>query len=192
MSTNKVVFVGDPAVGKTHLIGRAMDLDLSNISQSTGVTIHPLTVKTRENDPVSLSVWDTPGQDSYQTMTPLHVRSAKAVVICFDVSDGATFKSVPHWYDMVSASVAEAAFFIVGNKIDQESVVSDGEAQDYAKTINAMYYKTSAFSAEGVTELFMEIASHMGPNVIEPDTEIRIDDDSSHTGSIMHYFSCCT
>ena len=54
----------------------------------------------------------------------------------------------------------DIALCIVGNKIDLEKDrrVSMQTAEDYAKSVNAKLYHTSAKMSKGVEELFLDLA----------------------------------
>jgi small GTP-binding protein len=47
---------------------------------------------------VRLQLWDTAGQERYRSLIPSYVRNADSVVIVFDVTKPASFKSVQHWH----------------------------------------------------------------------------------------------
>ena len=52
----------------------------------------------------------------------------------------------------------EIVLAIAGNKIDRERIVSLSEAEEFARSVGAKHYNTSAKLNEGVTELFLDLA----------------------------------
>jgi len=53
--------------------------------------------------------------------------------------------------------------FLVGNKVDMERdrKVQDKEAEEYAKSVGAMYMKASAKQNKGIEEIFLELTKTM-------------------------------
>lgn len=89
------------------------------------------------------------------------LRSADVVLVMFDVSNQNSFASCSSWLDTVKTSVDPGnLIFLVGNKIDctEQRVVSQQEAEEFARQKNIDYYETSAASQIGISELFNEIA----------------------------------
>lgn len=158
--SHKVVFIGDTNTGKTSLINFAADKHF-NEDVAPSISSRTLAVEIKIDDFVStLSLWDTPGQDMYQSMSKIYVREAEAVVIVFDLTNPDTFESVDSWKEFVQDVLPDTNYFIVGNKIDlsDQRKVENKDAINLAAELNACYFEVSALSGEGIGELINEIA----------------------------------
>jgi GTPase SAR1 family protein len=99
-----------------------------------------------------------------------------------------TYESLPNWHKYLYDRLVDTSLFIVGNKMDLETVVSDDEARAYAESVQAEYFSTSALTGAGVTELFTEVASVIAKVDIPPEEPTPVPSTDTGTG----YFSCCS
>jgi small GTP-binding protein len=154
---SKVVFAGDSNVGKTSLINVCIGGHLSP-SPSLGAEVTNLQVSC-EGETVSLALWDTAGQEEYQSLVPFYFRGAELGVFVFDVTDRLTFENIPDWCQMISTTANLPTIFIVGNKADlPDRTVLFQEGQERALTLNATYLETSAKTSLGIDTLKHELA----------------------------------
>ena len=87
----KVLIIGDSSVGKSSLLGRYADNKFaSNIHPTIGMDFK---VKMLEHNGrrVKLQIWDSAGQERFQTITQQYYRNAQGIIV---VPDGC-FKSYP-------------------------------------------------------------------------------------------------
>ena len=89
----------------------------------------------------------------------MYYRSANAVIIVFDVTRQRTFDDVKFWVsEVVQKGSQGCLLLIVGNKIDKEDrEVLKTTAEQYAKSVGALYTECSALSGDGVEKCFVEI-----------------------------------
>jgi GTPase SAR1 family protein len=102
--------------------------------------------------------------EMYRGLVPVYLRGAEAAVMVYDVCDRETFKSLGHWYDILLNVVpASTIVCIVGNKIDrvEDTVVDDSQAKSFAQTHNAQWFKGSALTGEGLSNLFESLAEKL-------------------------------
>ena len=97
-------------------------------------------------------------------MLSMYYRDADAALICFDIGNAKTFKSVFYWIGEMEKNCNNERSNIVmamaGNKCDIDDNLKQvplSTANELAKENNMIYYETSAKSNEGVSELFMEM-----------------------------------
>ena len=90
-------------------------------------------------------------------MLSMYYRGADAALICFDISDAKTFKSVYYWIGEMEKNCNHERENIVmamaGNKCDvdeSQKRVPLSTADELAKENNMIYYETSAKTNEGV------------------------------------------
>eukprot|EP01105_Mastigella_eilhardi_P027760 TRINITY_DN8743_c0_g1_i1.p1 TRINITY_DN8743_c0_g1~~TRINITY_DN8743_c0_g1_i1.p1 ORF type:complete len:199 (+),score=65.12 TRINITY_DN8743_c0_g1_i1:56-652(+) len=108
---------------------------------------------------VKLAIWDTAGQERYRSMLPMYYRGAQAGLLCYDISDAESFNNVKTWVPELQQNLQkDAVIGLVGCKKDLEGrKVSNVEASDFAKSINALHAETSSKTGEGIEEFFEQI-----------------------------------
>jgi len=112
----KVVLLGKTSVGKTCLVerflhGKFKDNTVATVGAAFGAK--KLTIKGKE---ITLGIWDTAGQERYESMSRIYYRSAKAALICYDLSDKKSFEKVQFWIDELVANEEGCSIYIVGTK----------------------------------------------------------------------------
>jgi len=159
----KVVLLGKHSVGKTCLVerylhGKFKDGTVTTVGAAFGAK--KLTISGKE---VTLGIWDTAGQERYESMSRIYYRSAKATIVCFDLTDPKSFDKVKFWVDELLGNEEGCDIYVVGTKLD---LVQEGtergrtpeEVKDYAKKIDAKIFETSSKTGQGIDELFQDIA----------------------------------
>lgn len=160
----KVVLIGDSAVGKTTIVKAISRNSTKNTEPTINFAKSDVVIKASTGEDVTLCLWDTAGQETYQALAPLHARDSKVQILVFDVNDELTFTNLPRWYEILEEANSLDCIFIVGNKIDLPSEnrqVNIDEASDYAAKINAKYNEVSALTGNGIDELFQQIADQL-------------------------------
>jgi GTPase SAR1 family protein len=85
-------------------------------------------------------------------------------VIVYDVTCQDSFDHVQFWFDQARKSGNTAALiYIVAGKIDLNElrVVTTGQGQSLARSLNAAFAETSAQANLGIDEMFLEIATNL-------------------------------
>ena len=68
-----------------------------------------------------LQIWDTAGQESFQSITKIFYRGAHAVLLTYDLTSMDSFMNLTHWFQEIkNQSEANALIFLVANKVDME------------------------------------------------------------------------
>jgi Ras-related protein Rab-1A len=74
-----------------------------------------------DDETVKLQIWDTTGQERYNTLTSSYYRGAHGVVIVFDLTDRETFEHLPQWISDVNKHAGDDTLkLILANKADDE------------------------------------------------------------------------
>lgn len=181
----KVVICGDSCVGKTSILVRFLHNSFSDIQFSTISSQGYIKEIDLQNGkpPVRLSIWDTAGQEQYNSLVKVFFRAAAAVILVFDITNEKSFISLEKWHDLAySCCPSETIFYIVGNKIDfpeEQQVVDCMKASRMQENLGAAaYFTVSAKSGEGVSELFHTVARDVSKlnTGISPSLEIKEDE----------------
>jgi small GTP-binding protein len=161
---HKVVFVGDSGVGKTSILHSLLGQSIRNLPNTVGHGEFNYDGFSATREPIPLSIWDTAGQDAYQSLIPSYVRGAQAVLFTFDVTEDVSFGSIPSWVEIVEGTTIEPMRYIVANKVDLEAkrVISFEQGNECAASLNAKYMETSAETGMGIHEVFNDICQEIG------------------------------
>ena len=83
---------------------------------------------------------------------------ARAVALVYDVTEPESFSRLGRWRDEIRAIVPDVRMVLIGNKIDLEAVVSDEEAQTWAREQGMPFLLTSAATGQNVDRIFLGLA----------------------------------
>jgi len=159
----KVVLLGKHSVGKTCLVerylhGKFKDQTVATVGAAFGAK--KMVAKGKE---VTLGIWDTAGQERYESMSRIYYRSAKAAIVCYDLTEPRSFEKAKFWVDELMQNEEGCAIYLVGTKLDLiEGGISRGnnldDVKQYVRGIGAKSYETSSKSGIGIELIFQEIA----------------------------------
>lgn len=48
---------------------------------------------------MKVQLWDTAGTERFRTITPIYYRNVDGVLLIFDITDRASFRSIQYWID---------------------------------------------------------------------------------------------
>eukprot|EP00931_Biecheleriopsis_adriatica_P077259 TRINITY_DN5085_c0_g1_i3.p1 TRINITY_DN5085_c0_g1~~TRINITY_DN5085_c0_g1_i3.p1 ORF type:complete len:212 (+),score=45.75 TRINITY_DN5085_c0_g1_i3:99-734(+) len=162
----KVIILGDSSVGKTSLMNQYVNKKFTQQYKAT-IGADFLTKEVMIDEKlVTLQIWDTAGQEKFQSLGVAFYRGADCCVLVHDLTAPKTFESLESWRDefLIQAGPRDPdnfPFVVLGNKADLESKrkVTRARAEQWCKSKNDIpYYETSALTAQNVEEAFQEIA----------------------------------
>ena len=157
----KILTIGDSGVGKSCILER---FERGSFRATHVPTIAiDFAFKTVEigGRRLRMQLWDTAGQERFNTLTASFFKATHGVLLCFSLSDRASFVGTARWIQQVrSLAPKEVVVVLVGNKTDleDERQVSRKEAEDLAKEMDVEYFETSAFTGQGIDEAFNYVA----------------------------------
>ncbi|CAJ1456329.1 unnamed protein product [Effrenium voratum] len=157
----KLLLLGDSAVGKSSLLMRFCESKFdANFVLTIGVDFKWKQVE-RDARKLKIQVWDTAGQERFRTITPAYYRAAMGVVICYDITDKASFEHIDYWLQQLDQHGDEGVQrVLVGNKSDlnENRKVTREEGEKLATQYNMKFFETSAKTGQEVDEAFLSIA----------------------------------
>ena len=180
-TTCKIVLVGDAGAGKTCIISRFITNKFDKTQMTTACpSFCTKSVKYKEyNKTINLDIWDTAGQEIYRSISQLFYKNASVGFLVYDITNEKSFQNIKnYWYKELKDNSDENIIFnIVGNKIDlfESEQVNEKEAKEFAKSINAGFYLTSAKSNIEITNLFIQ----SGKKFIDPNCELESNDNDN-------------
>ena len=156
----KIIVVGSMAVGKTCLIAHYQTGKfLSEIPSTCGSSFVQIQ-KTIKGKKYTLNLWDTAGQEKYDSLTKIFTKNANIVILVYSIVDKKSFQALNKWLKLVKEINGEDGYAlgVAANKSDlyKQSVVPDSQGQDYAKKIKAVWKSTSAKEEDKGIEVLID------------------------------------
>lgn len=160
----KVVLLGEGCVGKTSVVLRYVE-NKFNDKHLTTLQASFLNKKINIGGKrVNLSIWDTAGQERFHALGPIYYRDSNGALLVYDITDEDSFAKVKNWVKELRKMLGnDICLCIVGNKIDldRDRHVTVAEAEQYAASVGAKHYHTSAKLNKGIEELFLDLSKSM-------------------------------
>ena len=117
MISVKCVVIGDGIVGKTSLLNAYTSDDIPARYTPTVFDSHSVNIII-EGRPIHLSLWDTSGQEAYESLLPLIYPDTSVFLVCFSLINPSSLENVwLKWYPEVRR-FSDAPVILVGTKLD--------------------------------------------------------------------------
>ena len=164
----KVVFIGDPSVGKTSMVAKHVSAAFKeNYIPTLGTNISSKNYSIAGNS-VSLMIWDIAGQEVFKTIIEKYFEGTNAAFIVFDVTRPETYYSVNLWYEEMMRFLPKTTpVIVVGNKTDLPRKVDKKDGEKTAQELGADYIETSAKTGSNIDVAFDKIAKKLLSEVLK-------------------------
>ena len=121
----KIVVIGDSGVGKTTLLQQYLTNKVSAHSKPTIGADFSKKEIVIDNNIVTLQIWDTAGQEKFQSLGYAFYRGADCCALVYDITNKNSFVNVSKWREgFIEHAGPEDPmtypFVLIGNKLDQE------------------------------------------------------------------------
>ena len=158
----KLIFIGDPGVGKSCLTSKAVKNKYEDYYQAT-VGFEFLTFNMKLNDKVlKIQIWDTCGQEIYKSLISNFYRNSSLAVVTYAIDNRESFNHAENWLnELKSIANTDVRIFLVGNKADLEEdrKVSKEEGEKYKEEHNLdLFLETSAKTGYNAKNVLVEAA----------------------------------
>ena len=159
--SGKVILVGPSGVGKTSLLNRYVT---GTFDQNSIPTVSPTAVQVsipvEDQISVELALWDTAGQEKFQSISQMFYRGSNVAIICILSNQ---INEIEKWANNIKDVVPECIIMIAITKIDLLSPEQQSEAmhqiEPYLTQFNIQEsFLTSSETGEGIKMLFVSVA----------------------------------
>ena len=160
----------------------------STYKQTLGVDFFTKKVYIKEaNREVSYLIWDTAGQEYYDSITKRYYKGADAAVLVFSITDRNSYIKIPYWHEKIKSECGSIPVLLAMNKIDIEKgrEVTIKEAFEFAYSMGLELILTSCKNNTRVSELFEKLAAMYLKEhcIIEEDEEYEDDSEQRKSGN---------
>lgn len=166
----QLIIIGDSGVGKTSFMDRFVDSSpefRQSFNPTVGIDFKVKNVMV-DDKRVKLQIWDTAGQEKFNSITTAYYRSARGAIIMYDVTRPATFKSLEKWYQLMSDhGRGDVEVAIVGNKCDLngDKKVDSKHGETTATELGCHFYESSAKDNLNIENVFMGLVRNILVNM---------------------------
>ncbi len=168
----KVIILGNIGVGKTAILNRFLnDEYIDKYSSTIGVDKKSKSIRLKDNTWADLQIWDTCGQERYQSITKQYCKNASGCIVVFDLTNEKSFEKVQKWIDDIRTVETDIVIILAGNKSDKDEdrEVNFEKASSYAKDNRMDYFEVSAKDGLNIDFLFQILANAMSKQANEPE-----------------------
>jgi len=163
MESIKCVCVGDGAVGKTcMLMSYSMDAFPDDYVPTVFENYTAMCVV--DGQPLSLGLWDTAGQEDYDTLRPLSYPCTDVFLVCYSITSTASLRNAKYkWVQEIRFHCPNTPFILVGTKSDlrkekNAKFVDFEDAKEMGAELGASrVMECSAKTQSGLAKVFDEV-----------------------------------
>ena len=158
----KIALLGDSGVGKSSIALRYTNDSFDDNYIATNGAAYSNKVVQKYGDTYQLDIWDTAGQERFRSLGKNFYKDAYIVLLVYDITRLESFENLKNiWYQELKENGEQNPIIaIVGNKSDlyeEEEIVKEEDARNYAKEIGALFNLVSAKNGLGIENLFKDI-----------------------------------
>uniref|UniRef100_A0A6C0CRY4 Uncharacterized protein n=1 Tax=viral metagenome TaxID=1070528 RepID=A0A6C0CRY4_9ZZZZ len=202
----KIILIGNTGVGKTCFLEKLVDNRYNYRHDPTiGVDFRMVYHKTDDDKAIKCHIWDTAGQEQFQSITRSYYKGAGGIIFMYDTSNMKSFKDIKKWYEIVKEErgVDNLPILLVGTKIDKiKKEVSFEAGERFAKEYNMDFYEISTKTDENVEKIIPGIANKIKSEIVDKEIDnIGVKHLDYNSGILKpykkkgdepnHWYSCC-
>nr|BAJ21350.1 Rab-family small GTPase RabX32 [Tetrahymena thermophila] len=163
----KVILLGDSAVGKSKLVERFLLDDYEERNMSTYALTMYRHVANLDGKQYKIDIWDTAGQEQFQTLHASYYFQANCCILVFDITRKITYLNLKKWYTEMREHCPDIPCILIANKIDADRNVTNKQFK-FATQHNLPFYFVSAADGTNVVKIFQEALRLALDNKINP------------------------
>jgi small GTP-binding protein len=164
----KLVVLGEQNVGKSSILNRYKTKKfIVNSSSTIGVDFF-LSNIIKNNTEYVLHIWDTSGQEKFNSIITTYYRNIAVALLIFDVSDRQSFLKLSKWFTNIEYYCKKDTIIkLIGNKCDKPKAVSLKEIKDLCYDYKLEYIEVSAKNNINIEDIFTNIIDEVDTKLIE-------------------------
>ena len=169
------IVIGAEMVGKSSLVNRFIDDTFSeNISRTLAIDYKSKKISSNNNTTRIIRMWDTAGQEKYNSITQGYYRQGDCVLLCFSITNRKSFEQLEYYLSMIKIyAKLNVLIILVGTHQDKGNIrdVSLEDIREFKEnnSYNFEYFEISSKTGVGINELFnrcIELLSKNKKNLV--------------------------
>ena len=165
MENIKLILIGDTQVGKTAIIQQFTEGTFSEEYLPTYAADKKkktIEIDDENKTKLTLEIWDTLGQENNRAANKIFMKNSKIALLVYDITDQKSFDDLNEFLGQIDEVIGRdnVVLGVVGNKSDlyEDQIVSKETGEEYSKSINALFFETTAMENEVIENLFKSIS----------------------------------
>ena len=164
------IVIGEEMVGKSSLVNRFIDDTFSeNINRTLAIDYKSKKISINNTTRI-IRIWDTAGQEKYNSITQGYYRQGDCILLCFSITNRKSFEKIDYYLSMIKIyAKADAIIILVGTHQDKENTRVISLEEIKKNSYNFEYFEISSKTGVGINELFnrcIELLSKNKKNLI--------------------------
>lgn len=155
-----LVLIGNCGVGKSSVLSKFVDgtCDVQALN-TIGIDFRRKFVEIA-GQTLQLQVWDTAGQEKFNSIPSMYCRNADGLIIVYDVQNGKSFEGISFWLNNLRIyAPPDVEVLLLGNKHDLDAhVVTHKMGEQAARKIGALFFEVSAKTGHNIEPAFKAFA----------------------------------
>eukprot|EP00703_Trepomonas_sp_PC1_P003529 JAP93077.1 Rab-like protein [Trepomonas sp. PC1] len=146
----KVVVIGQQNAGKSTLIHRIVHGEFAmELTETMGVDF-----STKQFPGRKLNIWDTAGQEQFNSLNKAFYRKAQLAFVVFDLSNEDGLQNVSFWMMQATEMIKnDFELILIGSKSDLEQKIGESELKTALQAFNRKFIRVSSKTGEGIDEI---------------------------------------
>ena len=166
----KLIVLGDQFSGKSSILRRYKDNKfILNNSATIGVDFISSSINHNNNE-YTLHIWDTSGQEKFNSIITSYYRNIAVALIVFDLTNLKSFYNLKKWLTNIEYYCNKDVLIkLIGNKCDETKSVSQRDINLLCRDYNIDYFEVSAKNNINIDNLFKNIVEDIDSKLINCD-----------------------
>ena len=164
----KCIVIGEAGVGKSSILVQFTDQRFRSTYRSTvGIDYGTRTLMIGNNS-LKFQIWDTAGQDVFQSVIQSYYRNITIALVVYDVTRPATLDRSLQWFETIADySQPNVIVVLVGNKTDllHHRKITTLQGATVATKYGTLFYEVSATRTDDIANLFRLCAMKIIENI---------------------------
>ena len=170
----KIIIIGNSGVGKSSIIKRFVFNEFERCTMTTmGMSNYSKVINLNE-EMIKLNLFDTSGQERYQSIATTFYRGSHAALIVYDITNEESFQKVSYWIKQAKEYASEEiCLLLIGNKLDLDCnrIVLQKDAVAISRENNMLYFEMSCLNSINIERTFNVLVELLNRNIIK--TSVR-------------------
>ncbi|MBM71935.1 MAG: hypothetical protein CL847_04040 [Crocinitomicaceae bacterium] len=151
----KIVFIGDSGVGKSAIATRIACDIFKEFTEATIGASYFSKIITKNEKLHKFNIWDTAGQEKYNSLVPLYYRNCDMAIIVYDITHKKSYENALKRIPELQKEETVNMICLIGNKNDKndERIITTNTAKKYCDENNIIFLETSAKSNNNIQEI---------------------------------------